>query len=320
MKEHINILIGSDINYSPYYGIMLTSLLINNKDVQFDIFLLTDSTWTDKETRKYRDLIENYNSRFHVIVVDSSEMKEFPETTHISLPAYYRLKASSLLPSDVHKVLYLDGDIIVNGSLIPLWRTDIGGCAIAGVTDTIYYRDEVYDRLGYDKSFGYNNAGVALYNIDYWRENGVSDNAFHFIKQNKDKIKWMDQDVVNALLFDKKIGLPLRYNFQNRFLFKSEWDCFDDGFREEILKEMANPVIIHYCGPDKPWSFRYYRSPYSELYHYYRKQSCWAHARVCKPYLKYLKFLVKRIINHPSIEENLRQKYIQEALGLYKIQ
>ena len=319
-KERINILIGSDVNYAPYYGVMLTSLFMNNRESHFDVYLLTDNSWTVKETMKFERLTGKYNSNFFVFVVDASEMESFPRTTHISKPTYYRLKAPSLLPESIHKVLYLDGDIIVNGSLISLWRTDISGYAIAGVTDTIYYRDEVYDRLGYDRSFGYFNAGVALYNIDYWRENEVTDNAFHFIKQNRDKIKWMDQDVVNALLFDKKISLPLRYNFQNRFLFKSEWECFDDGFREEILKEMADPVIIHYCGPDKPWSFRYYRAPYSELYHYYRKQSCWVNARVCKPYMKYLKFLVKRIINHPSIEDNLREQYIQEALGLYKTQ
>ena len=317
MNERINILIWADINYSTYYCVMLTSLLMNNVGCVFDVYLLTDTTWTERETKKYRRLVERYNSRFFVIAIDNSEMRDFPETTYISLPTYYRLKVSSLLPADVHKVLYLDGDIIVNGSIIPLWNTDIGNYAFAGVVDTIYYDEEVYDRLGYDKSYGYFNAGVALYNLDYWRKNNVSDHAIQFIKQNRDKIKWMDQDVVNAILFNVKKRLPLRYNFQNRLLLRFEWNHFDSDFCEEVLKEMDNPVIIHYCGPDKPWSFSYYRSPYSELYHYYRKKSLWVNAKMYKPYIRYIKFLLKRITEHSSIERSLRQKYIQEALGLY---
>jgi lipopolysaccharide biosynthesis glycosyltransferase len=319
-KERINILIGSDVNYAPYYGVMLTSLFMNNRESHFDVYLLTDNSWTVEETMKFERLTGKYNSNFFVFVVDASEMESFPRTTHISKPTYYRLKAPSLLPESIHKVLYLDGDIIINGDIFSLWTTDITDFAIAGVDDTIYYEDEVYARLGYDKSYGYFNAGVALYNLDYWRNNHVSDMAIRYIRDDRNKIKWMDQDVINALLFNKKKRLPLKYNLQNRLLFAREWTFFDDSFRKEILQEMINPVIVHYCGPDKPWSFRYYHSPYSELYHYYRRNSLWVNAIDHRPFIKYIKFLVKRIINHPSLDENVSEKYIKEALELYSFE
>jgi len=44
--EKINILIASDVNYAPYYGVMLTSIFENNKSLSFVIYLLTDETWT----------------------------------------------------------------------------------------------------------------------------------------------------------------------------------------------------------------------------------------------------------------------------------
>lgn len=317
--ERVNILLGTDARYAPYYGVMLTSLFMNNKESQFDVYMFTDDTLAEKETKKFNRLVDEYNSQLHVIVVDSSEMKSFPETTHISIPAYYRLRASSLLPKEVHKVLYLDGDIIVNGNIIPLWNTDISNYAFAGVVDTIYYDDEIYYRLSYDKSYRYYNAGVALYNLDYWRKNNVSDNAIQYIEQNRDRIKWMDQDVVNALLFKEIKRLPLRFNFQNKFLLSSEWKHFDRDFCEEVLREMCNPVIIHYCGPDKPWSFRYYHSPYSELYHYYRKKSLWTNAEVRRPFFKYMKFLLKLMIKHRNIDDSVSEKYIQESHGLYKL-
>ena len=70
MDERINILIGSDINYAPYYGVMLTSLFMNNKESKFDVYLLTDETWTDAETKKFSNLANSFNSTFKVIVVD----------------------------------------------------------------------------------------------------------------------------------------------------------------------------------------------------------------------------------------------------------
>ena len=71
MKNDIlNILCATDDNYAPYYGVMLTSLFMNNKDSQFDVYLLTDTTWTEKETKRFKKLCGQYNSRFIVKIVD----------------------------------------------------------------------------------------------------------------------------------------------------------------------------------------------------------------------------------------------------------
>ena len=146
MDERINILIGSDINYAPYYGVMLTSLFMNNKESKFDVYLLTDETWTDAETKKFSNLANSFNSTFKVIVVDFDIVKDFPKTFHISLPTYYRLQACNLLPNIIHKILYLDGDMIVSGDIRSLWDINMDGLAVAGVPDCASWSDEYFDR------------------------------------------------------------------------------------------------------------------------------------------------------------------------------
>lgn len=102
--------------------------------------------------------------------INESMVKDFPinEHMHIMLPTYYRLLAAELLPKEVHKVIYLDCDCIVCGDIRGIWDVDLTVKAIAGVKDC---REEIQQRrLGYSLDFDYVNAGVLVYNLDYWRE------------------------------------------------------------------------------------------------------------------------------------------------------
>ena len=172
MKDPINILLGSDVNYAPYYGVMLTSLFYNNQDCHFDVYMLTDKTWTLQETKNFEKLCGQYDSRFNVFVVNEDKVKDFPQVDHITLPTYYRLQACNILPASIHKILYLDGDMLVLGSIQFLWSINLEGYAFAGAEDMDSVCGDCFRRLDYDSKYGYYNAGVSLYNFDYWIEDG----------------------------------------------------------------------------------------------------------------------------------------------------
>ena len=245
---------------------------MHNKQCEFDIFHLTDSSWTDDETEKFEKLSERFGSRFHVQVVDSSLMAGFPKLPRLTLPTYFRLLAPSILPATVHKVLYLDADMIVNGDIRPLWNQDLDGLAIAGVSDWAFYRHDNYDRLCYGREWGYYNAGVTLFNIDYWRENNLSERVMKWIVENHDRILWMDQDAINAVAHDKRLDLPLTYNFQAFFLFEEGWSFYDESMKKFIKKTYRHPVIIHFNGQRKPWTLDYEGYPFGTYWVYYRKR------------------------------------------------
>lgn len=313
MDERINILIGSDINYAPYYGVMLTSLFMNNKESKFDVYLLTDETWTDAETKKFSNLANSFNSTFKVIVVDFDIVKDFPKTFHISLPTYYRLQACNLLPNNIHKILYLDGDMIVSGDIRPLWDITMDGLAVAGVPDCASWSDEYFDRIKIDRKWGYINAGVSLYNLDYWREHNVSNILVQHIIEHPDMVPLMDQDAVNNKLKDKKTILPKKYNLQTWAFLKENWNHYDEQAQKEYLDAAKEPVIIHYSGWYKPWQIRsYYGMPFFNLWIKYWKLSGWKNAVKYKPIIKYIKFVIK-YVTHFRLYDNRNKLFIKES-------
>ncbi|MBO6025195.1 MAG: hypothetical protein J6P83_10135 [Bacteroidales bacterium] len=103
---------------------------------------------------------------------------------------YYRLLASDILPKDIQKVIYLDCDIAVVSDIKPLWNVELTGKAIAGVDDCDEEKNR--NRLGIPAHSTYINAGVALYNLEYWLENHVSELFFEYVRKNETKLLLMD--------------------------------------------------------------------------------------------------------------------------------
>ena len=54
---------------------------------------------------------------------------------------YYRILCSELLPQTLERVLYLDPDILIRGSIRNIYTMDFNGKTIMGVPDTYEYID-----------------------------------------------------------------------------------------------------------------------------------------------------------------------------------
>ena len=147
MKNTINILCCTDDKYAPYYGIMLTSLFDNNKNEHFSIYVMTAGL-KDNTHNKIKSLTNKYHSELHIIIVNEDVLKDCPIRIgdHVTLATYYRLLTPLLLPN-IDKILYLDGDIIINGEIRPLWETNIQKNAVAAVIDEFYCDKDRHTRL-----------------------------------------------------------------------------------------------------------------------------------------------------------------------------
>lgn len=318
MDERINILIGSDINYAPYYGVMLTSLFMNNKESKFDVHLLTDDTWTDKETKKYQKLAKKYGSRIFVYKVNDEQMQICPlnPENHIARSTYYRLSAAEILPQNIEKIIYMDGDMIVCGDIEALWDYDMSGIAIAGAIDPSHFDDDTYRRLSFSKQFGYFNAGVEIINLEYWRDNNISSQALSYIVSHQEALPLMDQDVVNTVLANKKAFIPICFNFQTMYLTKYFSKDFSTEFMNEVMHTVSNPIVIHYNGGVKPWQWRYYGLPYRKEWLRAYWHSPWFFAYKIAPIGKYIKHLIKRVIKGGNYLAICQREYISEAHSL----
>ena len=200
--------------------------------------------------------------------------------------------------------------MIVDGDIRPLWAMDLKGNACAMVLAPAWSFPYVYDRLGYDAKYGYFNNGTTLFDLDYLRKVHYSERALEYINTTKCELSMMDQDVTNVILQSKILRMPLQYNFQSKFLWKSYWAIYSEDFRKEILDAAQHPIIIHYSDKRKPWQIENSNWPYTQLWNQYYKLSPWK----CIKRIGSLKDMAKRILK-PS---KMKEKFTEEGYFLFK--
>ena len=300
-RDTINILCASDNKYIPYCGIMLTSVFENNKGLDVHAYVLIDAPLSKKNRCKMDNLAKQYGQKIHFVMVDNSMLQYYPtkDMPYWSIAMYYRIFAAELLPADIDTILYLDCDIIVNGSLKELFQIDMTNRAIAAAEDIYTYTDIRQTTLGYPAEAGYFNSGVLLMNLDYWRKHGISKKCLHYLADNYAKLSANDQDVLNAVLWNKRVLLPLKYNYQVQFLSKYFYDLQKEEMQKEVLDTYVSPIIIHYAYAIKPWSIMYYKKPFLNEWAHYKHISPWA--RICDtlPTRKAFNNIIKRFVMWP---------------------
>ncbi len=161
-----------------------------------------------------------------------------------------RFWVDRLLPDNVDRFLYLDGDILVNGKIDELLLSHVPQGGILTAPDTVALcadeigpaprREKAYlDGLGvgFDDYF---NAGVLLADRSGWR--AIADDAMRFLKDHPDKCRSSDQSALNAVTKGKRGKLSQRWNYQSDHM--TVLDPRTIGLE---------PAIYHFTGGPKPW-------------------------------------------------------------------
>lgn len=176
------------------------------------------------------------NKIIDVKITPSIINQEHVGLDHISPIAYGKILLPDLLPQ-VDYLVYLDSDLIVDGSLDPLFDLDLADHPIACAPDVD----------AHDDSF---NTGVIVYDLQKIRQ--IPHLVNEELKLGQDQgLRNADQDVMNHYFGQDFFKLPLEYNYQigmDWIAFYSHHDYFYD-----LMDQVQEPKIIHYLTPDKPW-------------------------------------------------------------------
>lgn len=246
----IHIAYNIDDNYVKYCAITLTSLFVNNREEKFHIHIVTGGLSAESKSILTGIVEGEYGQKVSFYEIGYDILKDCP-ANNISITSYFRCFLVSILPASVSKVIYMDSDIIVCGPVKGLWVADIDGYAIGGIEDMWSSKKELYSLLEYPEHYSYINAGVLLFNLNYWREHQIQDKVVSYIQQNPEKLLHNDQDALNGALYDQKKFLPFRYNMQDGFFRRKR------KVRNESLAlldaETDKAVIIHFTARKKPW-------------------------------------------------------------------
>ena len=221
-RRKYNIVCATDDNYVPLCGIMLTSLFESNPDRCFSVYVLTQGLKDSNKNLLHRILDKNrgrYFGEINICEVDDSFIQNIPSRylNHFTIAVCYRFLIADFLPLKADRVLYLDCDIMVRGDISELYDMDMSDTAVAACLEPNGENgnfisgpiEGVIEPFGYPKRYGYFNSGVLMINLNYWREHNVANQLMDYLAHNYEKCIFVDQDVLNAVLYNRKKNIPL---------------------------------------------------------------------------------------------------------------
>jgi lipopolysaccharide biosynthesis glycosyltransferase len=281
----MEVLFCFDERYEQHFGAAVTSLLLNNLEHLSKVHIVTKKV-SDNLNQKITQLKTKSKVDFLIYEVNDQDVQNLKVSAHISSAAYYRLLAPDLLPQDLNKILYLDSDLVVTGSISELYNYDITNYIIAA------YRGDgkaVSSKKRLDlKGDYYFNSGVMLINLQAWRDIDVGKQCIEYIRNFPDQVMLWDQDALNKII-DGQF-----------FHIDKKWNSLVDLYNGKSLIDQES-IIVHYIGSLKPWQL-WCISPEKEIYWAYLKKSPWANAKPEIPQnldklLSAIKSLVQQIKN-----------------------
>lgn len=254
--------------YAQHAAVCIVSLLENNRDLRFEIVVVSTNPLGAAEEKLHQTIERYRNCSLRIAQFDKAKFIALPLRGHYSLDTYVRLWMAEFFPADVDRILYLDSDVVVVGSIGELWRTDIRDSILGAVTIPGSTRCE---SCGVPEEFGYFQAGVLIINLKRWRDSDIPSILLRWINQNYEKIVDVDQDVLNACLYDRRHALPYIWNVIVPFYFNYHPLRIPNS---EIRAARKNAHIIHFNGPSKPWQYLN-RHPRRAEYWKYLKLTEW---------------------------------------------
>lgn len=284
MKNNLNVLYAADNNYAPFLGVSVFSLLENNKDLaQITIYAVLDNV-SEENTNRLRKMVSDYGRE--LIIKEASEFNVLMEQLGVpkyrgSYATHFRKFFHLIIKEDVERLLYIDSDSIVTGTLKPLLELDMGDAVAGVVLDSLGNKYKLL--LGFAPEEAYFNAGVTLIDVNNWKKNNITDALMNHIKNVRNKYCNPDQDLFNMVLRGKKIVIPPEYNFMPvHRAYSDKAFAKNYGFEnyytlEQIENARLHPAIIHcyrFLG-EFPWH-KGNQHPDTPVFDYYLQKSPWS--------------------------------------------
>lgn len=308
----MNILYVSNEKYTKYLAISLLSLLenqkISKKSENIHIFIISIGISTsskeklkqicrryhypslysknEKRWRGYTKLYRKYQEREKKVELTFLELEDLQkyfeytlDTGRFDISIMGRLFLGELLPPEIERIIYLDCDTLVNGSLLPLWKIDLHGKTLGAVLEpTIDIQTKV--DIGLHIADPYFNSGVLLIDVRAWRERQILQRILAYYQSIGKYSLFGDQDAINGALRWEIQILPPRFNFFTNYYYWSYKELIKMSALYKLIpykeyqRAKNQPVIIHFAGDERPW-LRGNWNPFRKCYQKYQKQISW---------------------------------------------
>ena len=233
---------------------MLASLVHSNPADDLHVHLLHDDSLSPESVAALAGIAHRAGASLTPLHVDPVQVGALPASDRFPPLTWYRVLLPELLP-ELPRVLYLDTDTLVLAPLRPLWELDLEGAWLGAVANPLFrsMRSRVESDLGLPPGAPYFNSGVLLLDLDAWRAHGVTRRVTDLVEGGA-AVEWPDQDALNAVLHGRWRELHPRWNAMPALFELPRRHCPHPA--AEVREAVADPAVVHFVGPHKPWHYR----------------------------------------------------------------
>ncbi|OMO99104.1 Glycosyl transferase, family 8 [Corchorus capsularis] len=181
-----------------------------------------------------------------------SDHLKYRNPKYLSMLNHLRFYLPEVYPK-LHKILFLDDDIVVQKDLTPLWDVDLQGM-VNGAVETCKESFHRFDKyLNFtnpliEKNFDPNACGWAygmnIFDLKEWRKRNITGIYHHWQDLNEDRTLWKLGTLPPGLITFYNLTYPL----------DRKWHVLGLGYDPALNQtEIENAAVIHYNGNYKPW-------------------------------------------------------------------
>lgn len=284
-KSMLYISYASSDYYARETGISLIGFFENNPDYDPEEVFILDYGILENNKNKLNGIAAYYGKRIEYLpakeileeIQKSLDLKDFRG----SLATYSRAFIDKIMPEHVQRLLYIDSDTVVVGSVSGLKYFDMGDACMAGVEmeelSTQVKNKKLHLYSGNRRYFG---CGVVLFDLDNWRNKNCYSKICETLRIKKE-YPCADQTLINNSLPESYFcKLSRKYNYVAHIFSSSMGRALmlrgGCNTEDEVEDVIANPVVIHYPGRpiDRPW-YQGCTSRLKEPYFRYKQLSPW---------------------------------------------
>ena len=266
-SNDIHIVLSSSNEFVPYCATTMASILYNaDKSRNIHFYILTCDI-TDSNKNKLEKLKKIKNCTIEYPTFDENLLDMFVGINmppHVTKMTYARIFIPDILPQ-VDKAIFIDADTMVRGDISELYDINLKNHYFGAVEDI---GTAAFSKRLWNNNETYYTAGVLLINCKALRDNRYLEQLSNISPDRKKLYLLCDQCVLNDVFHDKFLRISMRYDFYH------EWHFYKPNYTpcdpNDYIESLNNPLIIHFCGPDKPW-YHMVMHPYKAEYLKYFK-------------------------------------------------
>lgn len=236
-KPMMHIAFNIDINFFMPTGVTITSILENNKDMNFTFHIFTDEA-DEKDLQKVKQTAEKYKQNCVVYIMDMEPFSHFHiKHARFKRVSFFRLYMPKVLKKVTDKFLYIDADLICINSMRPFMEIDLGDKILAAVADLPQACQVKSAYLGLFNG-KYFNSGVLWIDAKKWDANNITEQCFAYQGVSEEKFTCHDQDILNLVMDGNIKFLDNKFNHLGFDGSKASEEC----------------IFYHFSGREKPWN------------------------------------------------------------------